>query len=145
MKRLPIWVLLLTTAGACTTRTVADQSQFQVAPSLVVERFLQAVNTRNLETMSLLFGTEDGSFGDQRSRQEAELRMDALVEILMHNDYQIISENRVAGAGVPSNRISVDMVLRNGVTVRDVGFTVVLASDRWLIREIEVTKITDVA
>jgi hypothetical protein len=113
---------------------------------LVVERFLQAVNTRNLETMSRLFGTEDGPFGDRRSREETELRMDALVQILMHDDYEIRSERRVAGASAPSNRISVDMVMLNGITVRDVGFTVVLAStNRWLISEIEVVKITQAA
>ena len=74
--------------------TVVDQSQSQVAPSLVVERFLQAVNTRNLETMSRLFGTEDGPFGDRRDKEETELRMDALVQILMHDDYQIRSESK---------------------------------------------------
>ena len=150
MKHLPIWFLLLTSAGACATRTVVDQSQSQsqsqVAPSLVVERFLQAVNTRNLETMSRLFGNEDGPFGDRRSREETELRMDALVEILRHDNYQIMSERRVAGASAPSNRISVDMVMLNGIMVRDVGFTVVLASSsRWLISLIDVEKITAVA
>jgi len=146
MKRLPIWLLLLTSVGACATRTVVDQSQSQVAPALVVERFLQAVNTRNLETMSRLFGNEDGPFGDQRGRQETELRMDMLVEILVHDDYRIMSERRVAGASAPSNRISVDMLMPNGVTVRDVGFTVVLASsNRWLITLIDVEKITKAA
>jgi hypothetical protein len=146
MKRLPIWFLLLTSAGACATRTVVDQSQSQVAPSLVVERFLQAVNTRNLETMSRLFGTEDGPFGDGRGREETELRMDALVQILMHDDYRIMSERRVAGASAPSNRISVDMVMLNAITVRDVGFTVVLASsNQWLITLIDVEKITQAA
>ncbi len=148
MKRLPIWFLLLTSAGACATRTVVDQSQSQsqVAPSLVVERFLQAANTRDLETMSRLFGTKDGPFGDQRGRQETELRMDVLVEVLRHDNYQIVSERRVAGSEVPSNRIGVDFLMPNGVEVRDVGFTVVFASsNRWLILDIEVIKITNVA
>ena len=148
MKRLPIYflLLLLTSAGACTTRAVVDQSQVQLAPSLVVERFLQATNARDLETMSRLFGSKDGPFGDQRGRQETELRMDALVEILRHDNYQIVSERRVAGAEVPSNRIGVDFLMPNGIEVRDVGFTVVLASSsRWLILDIEVIKITNVA
>jgi hypothetical protein len=72
--------------------------------------------------------------------------MDVLVEILRHDNYQIISESRVAGAEVPSNRIGVDFLMPNGVAVRDVGFTVVFASsNRWLILEIEVQKITEVA
>ena len=146
MKRLPIWFLLLTSVGACATQTVVDQSQLQVAPSLVVERFLQAANTRDLETMGRLFGTKDGPFADQRGRRETELRMDVLVEILRHDNYEIMSERRVAGAEIPANRIGVDFLMPNGVTVRDVGFTVVFASsNRWLIFEIEVQRITDVA
>ena len=146
MKRLPLWFLLLMSAGACSTRAVMDQSQPQVAPALTVERFLQAANTRDLETMSRLFGTHDGPIGDRRSRQEVELRMDVLAEILQHNDYEIISERRVPGAEFPSRRVGVDLVLPGGTTVRDVGFTVVLESDnRWLINVIEVVKITQAA
>ena len=146
MKRLPILVLLLTSAGACATQTVVDQSRSQVAPSLVVERFLQAANTRDLNTMSRLFGTDEGAFGDQRGRVETELRMDAIAEILRHDNYQIVSERSVAGSEVPANRIGVDFLMSGDIAVRDVGFTVVFASsNQWLISEIEVQKITEVA
>ena len=144
MKRLPIWFLLLTSAGACTTRAVVDQSQVQVAPALTVERFLQAANTRDLDTMSRLFGTDDGPIRGRR--QEVELRMDVLAEILQHLDYEIISERRVPGADSPSIRMGVDISIvtpRGTIMVRDVGFTVVLeSSNRWLVNVIELTKIT---
>ena len=143
MKRLLLFVLTLASAGSCTSRPVANQSQLSLAPALIVERFLQAANNRDLETMARLFGTDDGPIGDRRSRVEVELRMDVIAEILQHDDYQIISERRVPGAEVPSNRIGVDLRLRGGTTVRDVGFTVVLESnDRWLINVIELVKIT---
>ena len=144
MKRLPIWFLLLTSAGACTTRAVVDQSQIQVAPALTVERFLQAANTRDLETMARLFGTDDGPIGGRR--QEVELRMDLIAEILHHTDYRIISERRVPGTDSPSIRMGVDISIvtpRGTMMVRDVGFTVVLeSSNRWLVNVIELTKIT---
>ena len=143
MKRLLLFVLTLASAGSCTSRTVANQSQLSLAPALTVERFLQAANTRDLDTMARLFGTDDGPIGDRRNRMEVELRMDVIAEILQHDDYQIISERRVPGAAVPSNRIGVDLRLPGGTTVRDVGFTVVLGSDdRWLINVIELIKIT---
>ncbi len=146
MKRLPILCLLLTSAGACTSQTVVRQSQFTVAPALTVERFLQAANARDLETMSRLFGTHDGPIADRGSREEVELRMDVIAEILQHNDYEIISERRVPGAETRSIRVGVDMTFRNGTIVRDVGFTVVLESaDRWLVNVIEVVKITAAA
>ena len=143
MKRLPILFLLLTSAGACTSQTVVNQPQLQIAPALMVERFLQAANARDLETMSRLFGTHDGPIGDRRSREEVELRMNVIAQILQHDDYEIVSERSVPGAEFPSRRVGVDLVLPGGTTVRDVGFTLVLESDdRWLINVIEVIKIT---
>jgi len=113
---------------------------------LTVERFLQAANTRDLETMSRLFGTDDGPIGDRGRRQEVELRMDLIAEILQHADYQITSERRVPGADSPSIRVGVDMLIvtpRGEMMVRDVGFTVVLESpNRWLVNVIELAKIT---
>ena len=143
MKRLPILFLVLTSAGACTSRTVVNQPQLPIASALMVERFLQAANARDLETMSRLFGTHDGPIGDRRSREEVKLRMNVIAEILQHDDYEIISERSVPGAEFPSRRVGVDLVLPGGTTVRDVGFTLVLESDdRWLINVIEVMKIT---
>lgn len=143
MNRLPFLFLLLTLAGGCTSQRVVNQSLLPVAPALTVERFLQAANTRDLETMSRLFGTHDGPIAGTGTREEIELRMDVLAEILQHDDYEIISERRVAGAEFPSNRIGVDLLLRGGTMVRDVGFTLVLGSDdRWLVNVIEVVKVT---
>ena len=144
MKRLTLWCVLLTSAGACTSQTVVRQHEFAVAPALAVERFLQAANSRDLNTMSRLFGNEDGPFGDRRNRTTVELRMDALSEILRHDGYDIISERMVAGAELPSTRLGVDLLLPGGVTtVPDVGFTVVLESpNRWLVNVIEVDKVT---
>ena len=149
MKRLTILFVLLTSTGACASRTV-NQPQFGIAPvevasTLIVERFLQAANARDLNTMSRLFGTEDGLFADRRSRTEVELQMDALSEILRHDRYEMVSERRVAGAEAPSTRFGVDLLLPGGVTmVRDVGFTVVLESpNRWLVSLIEVDKVTE--
>ena len=143
MKCLPILFVLLVSAGACTSRTVVNQSQLPVAPSLTVERFLQAANTRDLVTMSRLFGNDDRPIGDSGNREEIELRMNVIAEILQHDDYEIVSERMVPGAEVPSNRIGVDLTLPQGTRVRDVGFTVVLESpNRWLINVIELVKIT---
>ncbi len=147
MKRLLMWILLVASAGACTSRSAVDQPLPGVTPALTVERFLQATNARDLETMSRLFGTDDGPIGDRRSRSNVELQMNALAEILQHNDYDIVSEGNVPGAESPSRRVGVDMDISTpaGTTrVRDIGFTVVLESpDRWLINEIEVRKITE--
>ena len=147
VKRLSLWFLLLTSAGACTSQTVVNQPQLGVTPALTVERFLQAVNARDLETMSRLFGTDDGPIGDMGSRADVELRMDLIAEILHHDNYVIVSERRVPETESPTQRIGVDILILipGGTTmVRDVGFTVVLESPgRWLVNVIELTKITE--
>jgi len=120
-----------------------SQAGLTVAPGLIVERFLQAANARDLDTMARLFGTDDGPVADTWGREEVELRMDVIAEILRHDDYAIISERRVPGSRLPSNRIGVDILVPGGTTVRDVGFTVILESgERWLITLIELVKIT---
>jgi hypothetical protein len=99
--------------------------------------------------MSRLFGTDDGPIRDSGSRQEVELRMDLIAEILQHADYEITSERRVPGTDFPSIRVGVDILIatpRGTTMVEDVGFTVVLESpSRWLVNVIELAKITGAA
>lgn len=163
MKRNAIALLLLTVVWGCASRTVTRNPIAAVAPALSIERFLQAANTRDLPAMARLFGTHDGPVADTGSSfgcfwkkigaafggqscvkwSEVELRMDVIADILRHEDYQIASERSVAGADHETTRIGVDMSFAGERIVRDVGFTVVLASrDRWLIEIIELEKIT---
>jgi hypothetical protein len=96
---------------------------------LTVERFLQAANTRDLETMSRLFGTDDGPIGNTGNREQVELRMDLIAEILQHADYEITYERRVPGTASASIRIGVDILIltpRGTTMVEDVGLTLVL-------------------
>ena len=113
--------------------------------------------------MARLFGTHDGpvedtgssfgcfwkkigaAFGGQSCLDwaDVELRMDAIAGILRHEDYRMASERAVAGVEHQTTRIGVDILFGRARTVRDVGFTVVLASgDRWLIEVIELEKVT---
>ena len=74
---------------------------------------------------------------------EVELRLDAIAAMIQHEDYRVASERSVSGTQVLTIRIGVGMSLAGGRNVRDVGFTVVLASgDRWLVPIVELAKIT---
>lgn len=157
-------ILVFLGLGACTTQRVQpSRDMAAVAPQLSVERFLQAVNARDLDAMADLFGTADGPMGDRgssvgcafkkigswfglseacRSREEIELRMDAIAEILEHEDYQIVSEGRVPGRQHPTMRVGVDLVLERQ-RVNDVPFLVVQTTDeRWLVTEIGLGEVT---
>ncbi len=163
MKRTAIALLVIHVAWGCASSSTAGNSFAAVAPSLSVERFFQAANTRDLRGMARLFGTPDGPMEDTGSSfgcfwkkigaafggqscvkwSEVELRMDAIAGILRHEDYRIASERTVAGSEAQATRIGVDMSFAGGREVPEVGFTVVLASgDRWLIQIIELERIT---
>lgn len=163
MKHLLLAALLVSLGGCTTTRVMPRSEMASVAPMLSVERFLQATNERDLHSMAGLFGTADGplidtggpvgcafkrmgswiGLGDRcGTLQEVELWMDAIAQILRHEDYAIVSEGPVAGRSHPTTRIGVDLRI-NGKDVSDVPFLVVQTSKGgWLVEEIDLEKVT---
>jgi hypothetical protein len=61
--------------------------------------------------MSRLFWNDDGPIGESGNREEIELRMNVIAEILQHDDHEIVSERAVPETEVPSNQIGVDLTL----------------------------------
>lgn len=127
----------------CTTRSVESRpgnAMGGMAPVLSVERFLQAANAKDFDAMARLFGTVDGPVkGDPH---EIEFRMATIAQILAHEDYEIVSEEREPGRRNPTNRIGVN-ITKNGEVIRDVPFMVVQGQDGgWLIEEIDLEEIT---
>jgi hypothetical protein len=154
--------LLLASAG-CSTHQVSS-GMSGVAPALSVERFLQAANSGDLQAMSRIFGTADGPIVDQTgsafgcafrrmgswiglgerclSRQQMELRLNAIAMILRHDDYSIAREGEVPGRRHPTSRVGVD-IRKGQQNIPDVPFLVVRAPDgRWLVEEIGLERIT---
>jgi len=162
MRRFVLLAVLLS-IGGCTTRVIPPGEAASVAPMLSVERFLQAANARDLDSMARLFGTSDGPVFETGSTlgcafkklgswfglgercltlQEVEIHMDLIAQIIQHEDYTIVSESAVAGRVNPTSRIGVDMRI-DGRDIQDVPFTVVRTSEgRWLIEEVGLTRIT---
>lgn len=127
-----------------------------VAAQLSVERFLEAANARDVQTMGRLFGTSSGPLGDTGGtfgcffkkigswfggtactrRVEVELRMDAIASVVRHEDYRIVREEPVAGRNSPTRRVLVDMTV-SGRAVSAAPFVVVQTGEgRWLVEEV---------
>ncbi len=155
-RRVALLALLLVPA-ACTTRQV-DAPPPSMGAQLSVERFLQAANERDVVAMGSLFGTSDGALMDTggtlgcafkkigswfggtacRKKQDVEIRMDAIASILLHQDYRIIGQGRVAGRTVPTQRVMVDMTTDDGDSVTGVPFVVVQTGDGdWLVEQVD--------
>ena len=113
-----------------------------VAPALAVERFLQAVNARDYETMARLFGTRDGSILQRDPRAQVEQRMYALASLLRHRDYTLEGELVAPGRLGEAVRIVVGMEI--GERRIPVPFTVVrTAKQGWLVEQIDIEAITE--
>ena len=156
-------MLLAVASGpaACTTQVIQPGAVAAVAPQLSVERFLQAANSRDLRGMGRLFGTPDGPLMDTGStfgcmfkkigswfggdscatRQDIEIRMDAISSILRHENYRIVRQEMVAGRDVPTTRVLVTLTV-GGQLVQDVPFLVVQASaGQWLVQEVDLEQV----
>jgi len=134
--------LLLLAAGCARQGAVSGlRPAHGVAPMLVVERFLNAANSTDLETMALLFGTRDGSILKRDPRAEVEARMYALASILRHKNYQLEGEGIVPGRLGEAVRLVIRLELEDRQV--SVPFVVVQTrKDGWLIEQIGIERIT---
>jgi hypothetical protein len=156
----PFVLTLLVSAGCSTqNRPVAVAP---VAAQLSVERFLQAANERDVDSMGRLFGTADGSLMDTggtfgcffkkigswfggnacTQRTDVELRMDAIASIIQHVDYRIVREEPVAGRMSPTRRVIVDMSMPENRRVSGAPFIVVQTGEgRWLVEQVPLEQV----
>lgn len=112
-----------------------------VAPALLVERFLNAVNASDLDTMARLFGTRNGSVLNRDRHSEVETRMHALASILRHKSY------RMEGEGIVPGRLgeAMELMVRMEVNDREVSVPFIVVrtkQDGWLIEQIGIERIT---
>jgi hypothetical protein len=152
------WVALA--AGSCTT-VVQRGADAGVVAQLSVERFLQAANARDVESMGRIFGTAEGPIMDTGStfgcffkkigswfggdscvkRRDVEVRLDAIARVLQHEDYRIVREEAVAGRIHRARRIFVDLTV-GGERVADIPFVVVQAKEgRWLVEAVDLQRV----
>lgn len=137
------WLALLpglALASACATRTVATDSS--LAPAMVVERFLRAANSNDLDTMARLFGTRDGPIAQRESQKNADDWMFALASVLRHTDYQILNEQIVPGRRQEATQLMVRLM--KGERRYELPFTLVQSTrGGWLIENVPVQLLTN--
>jgi hypothetical protein len=152
---LTIAAVVSASASACATQSGPSEVA-PVAAQLSVERFLQAANDRDVQSMGRLFGTASGPVANTGStfgcffkkvgswfggtpcvkRVEVELRMDAIASVVRHEDYRIVREEPVAGRTSPTRRVLVDFDMGTRA-VNAAPFVVVQTGEgRWLVQEV---------
>jgi len=140
-------VLVIALAAACggggqaaPPRTVAPANP-EVATSLVIDQFLRAANSNDLDTMARLFGTRDGSVLRRDPRENVDRQMFALASLLRHDRYSIKGFQVVPGRRDEATRVIVTMTV--GTRVVDVPWTLVYATTgSWLVETIDLVALT---
>lgn len=127
--------------GACSSAPEPGAASASPGPALVVERFLQAANINDLETMMQLFGTAEQTIDELDGRAAAERRMYVLATLLRHQDYSIVGQSVVPGRLREATQL--DIQLRKTDRTVDVPFVVVRKkSGGWIIEQIAVEPLT---
>lgn len=139
--RVPLALLLLLSAGCVTRTSSVEQTPTgdTVAATLVVERFLQAVNANDIQTMARLFGTREGSISNRDPQAEVEQRMFTLASYLRHEDYNVVGERVVPGRIGDAIQIVTEVRITGRSSAAQVPFTLVRTQDgSWIVEQIGV-------
>lgn len=148
MNRMPVTlvipvVLAVLWTAACggSPRSTAGAGTASPAPTLVVEAFLQAANTNDLDTMMQLFGTRKRTIDELDGRSKAERRMHVLASLLRHDDYAIESQRPLPGRSRVAAEVRVR--LERGEKSVVVPWVVVRRdSGGWIIEKIDIEPLT---
>lgn len=131
----PLAAFLVVGCVSRTTTVEQAPTGAGVGASLVVERFLQAANANDIQTMGQLFGTTSGPIVTRDSRDLVEQRMFTLASLLRHDDFSIVGEQVVPGR--IGEALTVVTRVRRGSRDARVPFTVVRTRDGgWLVEQI---------
>ena len=82
-RSVAVVLMVATILPACAGAT-SGESGPALAPPMVIERFLRAANQNDLDTMSRLFGTEQGPVAEQWPKKEQDDRLFLIASMLRH-------------------------------------------------------------
>ncbi len=133
--------LFLLAACSSATRNAANSGQLAgaAASQLAVEQFLKAVNDRDLQAMSIVFGTKDGPARETMDRTELEKREVILACYFNHDSARILGEQ----GGTQGHR-EVRVELKKGNLTRQTTFyTIQGPGRRWYVDNMDIAAVRD--
>jgi hypothetical protein len=108
-------------------------------PQLAVEQFLRAVNARDLQAMSTVFGTNKGAARETMDRNELEKREVILACYYNSDTHRILGEQ----PGRSGHRdISVELK-RGNLTRQSTFYTIKGPGDRWYVDNMDIASVRD--
>jgi nitrous oxidase accessory protein NosD len=132
---------LVLTACSSATHNSGDSGQLTgaSAPRVAVEQFLSAVNAKDLQAMSTIWGTQNGPARETMDRNDMEKREVILACYFAHDSARILGET----AGVKGHR-DVRVELKKGnLTRQTTFFTIKGPGDRWYVDNMDLASVRD--
>jgi len=135
-----IAALLLLTACATGTRTASNGTPTgAAAPQLAVQEFLKAVNAKDIQAMSSVFGTDKGPARETMDRTELEKRLVILACYFNHDTNRILGE----ASGTGGHR-EVRVELNKGNMSRQTTFYAIQGPGRrWYVDNMDIAAVRD--
>jgi len=134
-------VLFFLAACSSGTRTASNSGDLTGAasPQIAVQQFLRAVNAKDLQAMSTVFGTNKGPARENMDRTELEKREIILACYFNSDSSRILGE----AAGTQGHR-DVRVELKKGNLTRQTTFYTIRApGDRWYVDNMDIAAVRD--
>lgn len=133
--------LVLLAACSSATRNAGNSGQLTgaAAPQLAVQQFLKAVNAKDLQAISTIWGTKDGPARETMERNDLEKREIILACYLAHDSSRILSET----PGTQGHRDFRVELKRGNLTRQTTLYTIKGPGDRWYVDNTDLAAIRD--
>ena len=133
--------LLLLAACSSATQKMGPTGQVTGASSaqLAVDAFLKAVNLKDLQAMSTVFGTKDGPARETMDRTELEKREVILACYFAHDSARTLGE-----AGGTGGHREIRIELKKGNLIRETTFYAIKGpGGRWYVDNMDIASVRD--
>lgn len=157
MRAVGSTLLAVTLLGACARQMVATETSLPgaTAPSAgsmpadvggasgraAIESFLKAVKAQDLQGMSAYWGNSKGLARDQLKRDELEKRLIVMQCLMQHDTFAFPEDRaRLMAGGVQEHVVD---LTKSSNTARTTFTTVAGPGGKWLVQDVDVTKLRD--
>ena len=133
--------LFLLAACSSATRSAGNSGELTggAAPQVAVEQFLRAVNAKDLQAMSAVFGTRNGPARETMDRTELEKREIILACYFAHDSARVISDTP-GQQGHHDLRVELK---KGNLTRQTTFFTIKGPGDRWYVDNMDIAAVRD--
>jgi hypothetical protein len=122
-----------------TANTTTSASGGAADPASAVRSYLAAARAQDLQALSLVWGTRDGSARDHMDREDLEKREVVVVKCLAHDSYDVIGD----APGLGGSRVFA-VSLKNKDLTRTTNLNVVPGpAKRWYVESVDMTPLQD--